>query len=117
MDLITLGTNIRKERKKQGLTIEKLAEKVDIGENFLGKIERGDGTPSLDTTVAIAKALGVGLDHLLGNVSYEAEYKLIRAVVEMNKLPDANKDRFVDFIHANVKYFRECGAADVSIEK
>ena len=111
MDLTALGTNIRNERKKQGLTIEKLAEKVDIGENFLGKIERGDGTPSLDTVVAIANALGVGLDYLLGNASYEAEYKLINAVLEMNKLPGANKDRFVDFIHTNVKYFRECGSA------
>ena len=67
INLREIGENIRKERKKQALTIEKLAEKAGITDNFLGKIERGDGTPSLSTLDSIANALGVGIDTLKGD--------------------------------------------------
>ena len=46
LDMKIIGENIRTERKRQLLTIERLAEIVGITENFLGKIERGESMPS-----------------------------------------------------------------------
>ena len=40
LDMKIIGENIRTERKRQLLTIDRLAEMVGITENFLGKIER-----------------------------------------------------------------------------
>ncbi len=58
---IKLGKNIKKYRNKKGLTQQKLADIVDIGINFIGKIEVGFSKPSLDTVIKIAKALDVKL--------------------------------------------------------
>lgn len=65
MDYIRLGKRIRDERLMQRLTLEKLAERTDKSINFIGQIERGEGKPSLETTVDIANALGTTVDSLL----------------------------------------------------
>ena len=106
IDMKTIGANIRKERKKQRLTIEQLAEKAGITENFLGKIERGDGVPSLPTIDSIACALNVSIDFLKGDTNYNADYLLANIVSEVNQLEDSNKELFIDFIRANIKYFK-----------
>lgn len=54
-----LGTRIREERKRAGLTQEKLAEKVDLSVDYIGYIERGKQAPYLKTLERIAKALRV----------------------------------------------------------
>ena len=102
-----IGKNIRKERKRQMLTIEQLAEKAGITDNFLGKIERGDGMPSLQTIDSIACALNVSIDFLKGNIEYNTEYKFINSLIEINSLSDYSKKKFIDFISTNIKYFKE----------
>ena len=77
IDLNVLGQNIRRERKRQCLTIEQLAEKAGISDNFLGKIERGDGNPSLTTMDAIACALHVSIDFLKGDTTLDTEHKFL----------------------------------------
>lgn len=106
IDIKKIGKNIRKERKRQLLTIEALAEKAGITENFLGKIERGEGTASLETMDNIACALGVGIDFLKGDIEQSKEYNYIISLIEINNLTDKNKERFIDFISANIKYFK-----------
>jgi transcriptional regulator with XRE-family HTH domain len=107
MDFILFGANIRKERKKQGLTIEHLAEKADIGENFLGKIERGEGFPSLPTAVNIAFALGMGLDALIFYDNYENNKDTyIKTLFGINTLSEEKQIQFIDFLNSNIKYFK-----------
>jgi len=62
---VSMGARIRELRKKKRLTQERLAERVDISTPFLGHIERGNRTPSLETLVRIANALETTLDVLL----------------------------------------------------
>lgn len=107
IDMKLIGKNIRKERKRQMLTIEQLAEKAGITDNFLGKIERGDGMPSLQTIDSIACALNVSIDFLKGNIEYNTEYKFINSLIEINSLSDYSKKKFIDFISTNIKYFKE----------
>ena len=45
---VILGKNIRRERKARKLTREKFVELMPISESYLGLIERGERTPSLD---------------------------------------------------------------------
>ena len=106
VDIKKIGENIRKERKRQLLTIEQLAEKAGITDNFLGKIERGEGTPSLQTIDSIACALDVGIDFLNGNVLHNTEHKFITSIIEINGLSEDSKERFIDFISTNIKYFK-----------
>lgn len=106
IDLKTMGQNIRQERKRQLLTIERLAEMAQITDNFLGKIERGEGMPSLQTIDSIAWALNVSIDFLLGNPEQNVDYKYINSLMEINDLSQENKARFLDFIHNTIKYFK-----------
>ena len=98
IDIKIIGANIRKERKRQMLTIEKLAERANITDNFLGKIERGEGMPSLPTIDSI--------DFLKGNMEYDTEHKFIKNIMEINNLSEYNKQKFIDFISTNIKYFK-----------
>ena len=65
MDMIKIGEQIRRERKKHNLTIAELSERVNISSNFMGNIERGVDTPSVETLINIANALFVGVDTLV----------------------------------------------------
>lgn len=65
MDYKMLGNNIRKYRTREGMKQEELAEMVGCTSSHIGHIENARGIPSLETTVNIANALGVGVDQLL----------------------------------------------------
>lgn len=54
-----LGQNIAFYRKRRDITQETLAEKVDIHNVHLSRIENGTSAASLDTIFAIANALDV----------------------------------------------------------
>ena len=60
-----LGNRIRKIRKEKYMTQFTLAEEIGVSPNFLGDVERGDKSPSLETIVCIANVLDVSLDFLL----------------------------------------------------
>lgn len=65
MDYDALGKRLRQERHKMNWTQEKLAEKVEVSDAYIGQIERGERSLSLDTLVKLANQLGVTVDYLL----------------------------------------------------
>jgi len=65
MEKAVLGTRIRAKRKERKLTLEKLAEKADIGLVYLGEIERGVKMPSLNTFIKLVNALDISADELI----------------------------------------------------
>jgi len=65
MDYHLLGARLRQERLNQDLTQEKLAEKIDVSHAYIGQIERGERSLTLDTLIRLANQLGVTVDDLL----------------------------------------------------
>ena len=65
MDYIDLGRRVKELRRKQNLTQEALAEKLDISTSFLGHIERGTRIASLETLVKLCIALDMDPNYLL----------------------------------------------------
>jgi len=62
-----LAQNIRKLRKKQGLTLEKLSSLAGISISTLAKIEYEEAKePTIITVIKIAAALNVSIDELVG---------------------------------------------------
>jgi transcriptional regulator with XRE-family HTH domain len=51
--------NLRKHRERVGLTQEALADKCDLHPTAVGKLERQERTPRLDTVAALSRALGL----------------------------------------------------------
>ena len=67
MDYKRLGGRIRQERKKLNLTQSALAEAAGISDSFLGALERGERSLSLDTLIRLVNRLGVTVDYLLAD--------------------------------------------------
>lgn len=61
-----IAENIKKIRKKKGISQDKLSKLADVTLTTLSKIESGINTnPTVKTMQKIAKALNVGVDDLL----------------------------------------------------
>lgn len=54
-----IGENLKKSRKKLGLTQVEVAEKAEINVNYYARLERGEVTASLNTLKNLLKILKV----------------------------------------------------------
>jgi transcriptional regulator with XRE-family HTH domain len=63
-----LGESVRSKRTGCGFSQEKLAEKAGLSTVFISRIERGIESPSVDSLVKVARALGVRARDLLEDV-------------------------------------------------
>jgi transcriptional regulator with XRE-family HTH domain len=59
-----VGRNIRMARKVQGLSQLVLAERSGLSADFIGKVERGTTSPSIESLKAIATAMNLSLGDL-----------------------------------------------------
>lgn len=67
-----IGLAARASRTALGLTQADAAERVGINSEFYARIERGQTLPSVPTLAALADALGVSADRLLGSAGPSA---------------------------------------------
>lgn len=64
--MTNIADNVRKARKKAGLSQDKLAREADVAYNTVVKIESGENkNPTIETLRGIAKALNVSVDDLI----------------------------------------------------
>lgn len=54
---VQLGAAIRTRRQALDLSQEEFAEKVDCHRNFIGRLERGEQNPTVETLVRLADGL------------------------------------------------------------
>jgi len=73
LDYDFLAKRIKDARKAKGYTQSKLAEKIDVSTNTIAKLETSYTTVSLKTLLAIANALDVDINFLLGNTPIEGK--------------------------------------------
>ena len=60
-----MGERIREERLRLNLTQATLAEAIDISDTYMGAIERGERSLTLETLVKLVNRLGVSVDYML----------------------------------------------------
>ncbi len=60
-----LGSRMRALRKTRRLSQESLGERAGLSGKFVGEVERGEKSISVDSLARVAEALGVGLEELL----------------------------------------------------
>jgi transcriptional regulator with XRE-family HTH domain len=61
---LAFGDRVRDVRHKKGLSQEGLADAIGLHRTYIGAIERGEQSVSLDNAAKIAKGLGVKLSDL-----------------------------------------------------
>ena len=75
MNYEALGRKIKEVRRKQNMTQEYLAEKVDLSVSHISNIETAKTKVSLPTLVEISNVLGVSVDYLLMDSYQSPEMK------------------------------------------
>lgn len=91
MSINNLGSIIRQERIKQGLTQEQLAEKADISLNFMSLIENGKNM-SVQTLINISRALSINLDSLINyDTKNERDFISEQIIYNLATLSDEEK--------------------------
>lgn len=56
-----IGLLLRRARKRQGLTQQRLADLVGVGARFVSEVERGKGTAEFDRVVELLRGVGIDL--------------------------------------------------------
>lgn len=60
-----IGEAVRNYRMETGFSQESLSEKADVHPNYVGRIERGECSPTIETLLKIARALKVRVRDLV----------------------------------------------------
>lgn len=72
MDRKLLGRRIREERTRIGLTQEQIAEKINVSTTYVGFIERGKRSVTLEKLILLADCFQLPIDALLHDASPQA---------------------------------------------
>ena len=73
-----LGRRLRGLRRKRHLTLEQLAAATGLNRGYLSRLENGEKSPSIATTLKLAKALEVSTAALFGESVEETDLHLVR---------------------------------------
>ena len=111
MDYKRLGERIREERLRLHLTQAQLAEAVDISDTYMGSIERGDRSLTLDTLVRLVNRLGVTVDYLLADAVPETDSNILDQFKQIvDGQPLERKQMALDVLRTIFSYFEKNGA-------
>ena len=76
--MVTVALHLKFLRVQSGMTLEDLARDSGLTRSYLSKIERGVSTPSIDSALSIAKALGVTVERLFGQQAEDDPVTIVR---------------------------------------
>jgi transcriptional regulator with XRE-family HTH domain len=62
--------NVRRLRRRAGISAEELGYRADIHRNHIGSIERGESEPRLGTLIRLIGALDTTPDEVLDGISW-----------------------------------------------
>jgi transcriptional regulator with XRE-family HTH domain len=65
MNRKALGKRLREERVRSGLTQEQIAEHINVSTTYIGLVERGERSVTLEKLILLAKCYHVTIDCLL----------------------------------------------------
>lgn len=88
---VRLGRNIAQSRKSAGRTQAEIAEKANIDNVSLSRIERGIVTPSISTLNKIANALNEPIGKLFDGATSQTVSISNSIAVLLEKLPDEDR--------------------------
>ncbi len=103
-----VGKRIQYYRQISGKTQEEVAEKADISNNYLSKLETGKSAGSLEKYCNIAQVLGVTVDMLINNISDSVsanDYLFLNQLSPLvSSLSIEQRKMLVDYIELLKKY-------------
>ena len=106
MDYKILGKRIREERRRLNLTQAQLAEDIDISDTYMGAIERGERSLTLDTLVRLVNRLGVSVDYMLSDSVTDNDANIIEQFRQITDCqPLERKQMAINVLRTIFSYF------------
>ena len=65
IDLVAIGNRISTERKRNNITQEQLAEKMNVSIQMISNLERGNKAIKINNLLNLSQILGVSTDYIL----------------------------------------------------
>lgn len=101
MDRLELGKKIRQARQQKGYTQHNLAQIADIGDVYMGEIERGLKMPSLNIFIKLIEALDISADYVLRDaLTSGQEYIFDEITQKLRGLTPKQRKTAVDILDA-----------------
>jgi transcriptional regulator with XRE-family HTH domain len=89
---MTFGQKISFIRKEKKISQAQLGKVSGISGDIIGKYERDEMKPSIDTAKKLANALEVSLDYLVGEGELKVlDKKTLKRLNDIDNLPDTDK--------------------------
>ncbi len=106
---MTFADKIIMFRKFRNISQSVLAEKVGVSRDSIVKYEHAESLPIADKAKKIADVLGVSLDYLTSEAGHieMTDGEMVHRMLEIQKLPDNEKDKLISVIDA---FIRDCKA-------
>ena len=110
MDYKRLGKRIREERLRLHLTQAELAEAIDISDTYMGAIERGERSLTLDTLVRLVNRLGVTVDYMLADSVSDNDTNIMEQFKQIiDGQPLERKQMAINVLRSIFSYFGNGG--------
>ena len=87
-----IGDRIRFIRNEKGLSIEELAHRANISTTHLGRVERGDRSPTLDILGKIVNALDISFVELFSDFHVPKDENDTTLAILINRLNSLNNN-------------------------
>lgn len=108
MDYKRLGERIREERLRLNLTQAQLAEDIDISDTYMGAIERGERSLTLDTLVRLVNRLGVTVDYMLSDSVSDSDSNIMEQFKQIiDCQPLERKQMAINVLRTIFSYFEK----------
>ena len=108
MNYKRLGERIREERLKLNLTQAQLAEDIDISDTYMGAIERGERSLTLDTLVRLVNRLGVTVDYMLSDSVSNSDSNIMEEFKQIiDGHPMERKQMAISVLRTMFSYFEK----------
>lgn len=95
IDYKLIGERIKRERKRQGMTQEALAERLNVTIGYVSQVERGITKISLDLLGAISTILHCDVAALISESAVNSDEYLEPEILEELKKMDCKKRKYI----------------------
>ncbi len=100
---MSFGQRLLEARKKKGISQEYLAKQLGTKGPAIGRYERDEMKPSIETAAKMAIILDVSLDWLVGHTDLELDKKMIERIQEVTQMKQKDKDHVFALLDAFIK--------------
>lgn len=106
---MSFGKRLLEARKKKGISQEELADKLKTKGPVIGRNERDEMKPSIETAANMADLLDVSLDWLVGHTDLELDKSMIQRIQEVGKMSAKDKEHVFAMLDAFIATTRMQG--------